>query len=911
VKRLDTTSVAVGLAMLAALGPGCSGPPLAAPAAGGAADEAPAAAGGPLGVAERLVTDDGTVVATLDNGLAVIVRRQAAAPVVSVWAFVRAGSMVEGPWRGCGISHLTEHLVAKGAVHDMGPGATAPQARQTSDRVAAIGGQSNASTSLDHTRYYISAASSKTDACIDLIADWMARAEITPADFRREHGVVQRELEMRSDEPGIQLWHAHARNMFGDHPAALPIVGFRRPLAELTLEDVQAYHRRMYVPQNMAFVVVGDVDPEAVLDRARRAFAGFAPGRVPDLSGPRVAPLAGVRRVVKPHREITEVMEEIGFQTIPLVHPDLYPLDVLSYVLSRGQASRLVRRVLRERKLVTSISTSSWTPAWGRGEFNVSFRAAPAQADEAEQAVLDVLRRVAEEGVTDKELALAKRQKIAAHVRARQTAQSTARALGSDYLSTGDVEFSRRYTQRIQAVSAEQVQRAARRYLTFDRMAVTRLVPQEAYRPAAAARDAAEPLPTEMFRLPNGLRVILHPTDAVRLVSMTLTSLGGVLLEEENTNGLGTLMTALTTKRAGGRTAEEIAEFFARAGGSLSGRCGRNTFYWQATVLDDSLDEALEIFADAVCRPHFSRKELDILRPRALRDIERINEDLRAQAFREFRRTFFVDSPYRLETAGRKAVVGGVTADRLAAYYNRHVRAGSSVLAIYGHFDPNSVRETVQELFAALPAGKAQAPDVAPRTVKPGGELHVVDTTKRNAVVIWAVPGMTIGDLADRVAIDVLDTIISGYRLPSGWLHSALRGRRLVYVVHAWNQVGLAPGAFMTYAITQPAKAAEVLRIIREKLARAAGYTPTPEEIDLAINTIVTARALENQSMGQLSMQAALDELYGLGYDFQRRLEQHYRRVTPEDVRRVAQKYLRQPPVVVVTTPERGQVPRD
>ena len=338
-----------------------------------------------------------------------IVKATRTAPVVCVRAYVRAGGIYEREYLGCGISHLCEHLVAKGALSEDSPRGEGGKIGQTRSIVSDIGGQSNASTSLSSTRYYISAAAGKAMECSDLIAGGMSRAEITPEDFQREHGVVQREQELGKDDPGRQMWYAHAADVFGTHPAGVPVIGYVEPLRRLTVEDVRKYHRRMYVPGNMAFVIVGDVDVDAALKRTCRAFAGFGRGRLPDLSLPDGRPLPGVGRTVRPHPGLKEGVQEISFQTIPLVHEDLHALDVLGTVLGDGESSRLVAKVRRQRKLVTSISCSSWTPDWGRGVFNVSFRAAPDKADDAEKAVLAELRGVVAKGVLEAELARAKR----------------------------------------------------------------------------------------------------------------------------------------------------------------------------------------------------------------------------------------------------------------------------------------------------------------------------------------------------------------------------------------------------------------------------------------------------------------------------------------------------------------------
>lgn len=858
-------------------------------------------AAAPLTVVDRSTSSGGAVTAKLSNGLVLIVKPVRTAPVVCVQAYVRAGGLYEREWLGCGLSHLVEHLVAKGAVHDMGAG-TAAEAKQTSDRVKEIGGQSNAYTTLDHTCYYISAAASKTNDCIDLVADWMARPEITQEDFNREHGVVQRELELGKDDPGRQMWYMYAAAAFGTHPAAVPVIGYAKPLSQVTRDDVLAYHARMYVPQNMIFVVVGDVDTETVIARCCDAFAGFAAGKVPDLSLPTVKPASGVKRIIRRHKDMKQVQETLGFYTIPLLHDDLYALDVLSYILSKGKSSRLVEKLDRQSKLVTSISSGSWTPSWGAGQFEISFRCEPDKVAEVEQAVLAELKVVISGGVTGEELARAKRQKHAELVYSQQTAQSQAKALATDYMSTADVEFTRNYTKRIQAVTAEQVKQVAAKYFDFDNMTITRLVPDDT-KTQTSDTKAVTNGKAEFFTLKSGLRVILQPTDA-GLVSMSYVSRGGLLLENKKTNGLGTLMASLSTRGAGERTARQIDDFFAGAGGGISGNCGNNSFYWQATVLDDSFQEALTILADVTRRPNYSDKELEILRPKLLAGIASINEQWGSELQKYFREKFFTNSPYGMLTAGSKDVIKAATVEQIKAWHKKCTGTENSVLAVYGSFDPAGLKEKLEKLFP--PTAGAQAvslPDIQPRKIAKDGELHILPTKKQVAGVMVALPGMKITNLGDRFAIDVLDTIISGYHLPSGWLHSELRGKQLVYVVHAYNWAGLAPGAFAVYAAGQPENAQVMVDIIKKNLAKAATYTPTQKEIDQAVNVILTAELLNNQSMSSLAMSAALDELYGFGYDFRKKLEGYYRKIKPEDVLRVGKKYLSGAPAVMVTTP--------
>lgn len=872
---------------------------------GALAQSAPAGESTDIAVEQVLISRDSLTAVRLTNGMTVIVRPTHTAGIVHVQSYVRAGGIYEGRWLGTGISHLVEHLVAMGADHDHADAQETQDAKDArDDRISRIGGQSNAATSLDYTTYYISALSSKAGDCIDLICEWMARPSFTEKDFQREHGVVQRELELGRDSPSRLHWQAHAGDAFGAHPAAVPVIGYATPLAQLTYQDVLDYHAMMYSPRNMVLVIVGDVDTQFAIDRTTQALNGFHQARSPDHRLPPVGQFSGIRRSVLPNHKVKETTQFMSFQTIDLLHDDLYALDVLSYALTAGQSSRFVERLERKLQLVTSISSSSWTPAWGKGLFSFTFRCESDKADLAESAILEEIAKVRENGITEQELIRAKRQKVADHVYSQQSAESIARSIGMDWLTTGDPEFSANYTRRIQQVTTEQVLDVARRYLDSESFVVTRMVPEQQALKAIAteSQQRDQRRPARMITLPNGLRVVLKSTDAVELVSMAMVTTGGLMVEDEQTNGIGSAMATLATKGAGGRNAVQVARFFDEAGGNISGTSGNNSFVWQSTVLADRFDETLDVFADIIIRPTFDAGELEILRPRLIQDIKRVEQNLIPEAFKHARGMFFTDSPYSMLSSGSESVMASLSAEALRDWHEKHVVAGSSVLSIWGSFDEEAVEKRIVELFSQMPEGKTE-PEI-PQAHEPAQDvkLHVVPTRNVGSAVVVYTPGMTLDNIEDCLAMDVLDTIISGYYLPSGWLHNRLRGAELVYVVHASNWAGLAPGAFMTYAACQSEYAPKVLEIITDALDEASRYTPSQEEVDRAVNTILTADILASQSMSNLALNSALSELVGRGFDYLDRMEELYNRVTPQDVKRVGEKYLGRGYFVVVTT---------
>jgi zinc protease len=160
------------------------------------------------------------------------------------------------------------------------------------------------------------------------------------------------------------------------------------------------------------------------------------------------------------------------------------------------------------------------------------------------------------------------------------------------------------------------------------------------------------------------------------------------------------------------------------------------------------------------------------------------------------------------------------------------------------------------------------------------------------AVLFYGYPGIDVRN-ADRYAIDVLDAALSGANLPGGRLHARLRDNQLVYVVHAFEQPGVDPGMFVIYAATTRPQVETVRGIIDEEVSRVRNADISPEELVRAKTMAISSQAIESQTNMARAQQAASDELFGVGYANSSQYEQRINAITLDDVRRVAQTYLR------------------
>lgn len=835
---------------------------------------------------------------TLDNGLTVLIEENHTNPVVSVQVFVRTGSIYEQEYLGSGISHFFEHIIHGGTT-------TTRSEAESRTILEAIGNNSNAYTTTDHTAYYINTTTEHWTTALALLADWMLRSTIDQEEFEREKGVVQREIEQGLDNPQQVLYQTAVEARFQVHPTRYPVIGYKELVQQVTRADLVAYYQRMYAPNNMIVVVVGDVETPAALEHIRTAFGSGERRLLPAISLPEEPPQLGKRTATKA-MDIAQAYLSLSFRTVPLTHTDLYALDVLSDILSQGDSSRLVKRLKDDLQLVYSIDASSFTPAYVSGSLTVWATLEPDKLPAAEAAILRELYQLKDTPVHPEELAKAKKQKIAEYVFGQQTVQGRARNLGLDMLSAFNPNFGDHYVQRIQNVTAEDILQVAQRYFTEDTLVIAVVRPLQ---PEAATTTTPQTAPADAVVkkiLPNGLTLLLKRHPALPLVTMQAYFKGGVRVEMPDTNGVSQLMARLLIKGTTSRSADEIAKTFDAMGGTIEADSGHNTFFVTASCLADDFPVAFAVYADVITQPSFPVDELDKMRRLMLAALKRQDDDWRSEIGKLFRTTFFTTSPYRMQPEGNEEALQRLQRQDLVAFYQQYAVPQNMVLTIFGDIDLAATTAAVEQAFGNFSPRPLAFPVVPVEPIPTQTRRQIKHTQKQVAAISIGFPGTTLANLNDRFALHILDAIMSGIGFPGGWLHTELRGKQLVYVVHAFNWLGIEPGYFGIMAATQPQKVNEVVTIILHNAEKAKAGEISDEELGRAKQLAIIAARLEQQTNDQLARDAALNELYGLGYAFNAREKALLENVTKADVQRVAQTYL-QHPTIVITTPNRDQ----
>src|SRR5436190_24060262 len=220
----------------------------------------------------------GVKVTVLENGLTIIVREDHSAPVVSAQAWCRAGSIHEGKWLGAGLSHVLEHMLFKGT-KNRGPGVIDKQVQDE-------GGYMNAYTSFDRTVYHIDVPNTGAKVAIDILCDIMQNATLPAGEMAKEKQVITREMDMNVDDPGRRASRRLFETAYTKSPYRFTVIGYPDIFNELKPEDILAYYREKYAPNNVFYVVAGDVKGEEVIAQIREAYANSKARALPPIVRP-------------------------------------------------------------------------------------------------------------------------------------------------------------------------------------------------------------------------------------------------------------------------------------------------------------------------------------------------------------------------------------------------------------------------------------------------------------------------------------------------------------------------------------------------------------------------------------------------------------------------------------------------
>ena len=412
--------------------------------------------------------------ATLPNGLKVIVKEDHRAPVVVQQIWYRAGSVDELTGT-TGIAHVLEHMMFKGT-KDVPPG-------EFSKRIAAAGGRENAFTSRDYTAYFQQLHKSQLPLAMELESDRMHNLQLSAEEFAKEVKVVMEERRMRTDdEPQSLLYEKVMATAYQEHPYRHPVIGWMSDLEALEVKDAQDWYTQWYAPNNATLVIAGDVTASDVFALAENYYGSIPKMELPKSRNFTEPPQIGIKRLsMKAPAELPQLVMSYHTPTVKDVGKEWkpYALSILAGVMDGNQSARLNKNLVREQQIASSAGAGYDSTSRGPSLFFVEATpSAGKTVEEVEVALRQEIDKLVKDGISPDELKRVKAQVTASEVykldslfyQAMQIGQMESIGLGHQAIPM--------MLEKLQLVSAEQVQQVAKEFLNDDNLTVAVLDPQ-------------------------------------------------------------------------------------------------------------------------------------------------------------------------------------------------------------------------------------------------------------------------------------------------------------------------------------------------------------------------------------------------------------------------------------------------
>ncbi len=413
---------------------------------------------------------------TLANGLKIIVKPDHRAPVVISQVWYKVGSSYESGGT-TGVSHVLEHMMFKGSKNFPGG--------EFNKIIARNGGEDNAFTSKDYTAYYQKLEKSRLQVSFELEADRMRGLTLPEEDFKKELMVVMEERRWRTeDKPESLTYEQFYATAFDNSGYHHPTIGWMNDLENLQVEDLRQWYERYYAPNNATIVVVGDVEPEEVFALAEKYFGKLEPFDEKILASDKPR----IERQQKGTKRITMELEAklpylmMGYK-VPVINTaekqwEPYALAVLSGILDGSDSARLSKHLVRGSKIALEAGAGYSLDARMQSLFLLDGR--PSQdvaTEQLEQAMLDELEKIKTEPVSAEELQRVKAQVISSAIYEKDSMFYEAMKIGAAETTGVGWQAEKKYVDKIQAVTAEQLQQVAKKYFVPESLTVAYLIP--------------------------------------------------------------------------------------------------------------------------------------------------------------------------------------------------------------------------------------------------------------------------------------------------------------------------------------------------------------------------------------------------------------------------------------------------
>ena len=837
----------------------------------------------------------------LDNGLDVITLEDFSCPIVSVQVWYHVGSKDEQPDRQ-GFAHMFEHMMFRGTDR-LGP----------TDHFAFIrkvGGYANGYTSFDKTVYLETLPAEQLELALWLEAERMTFLKIDQGSFDTERRVVEEERRLGISRPYGTLYENLFDAIYKVHPYRWTPIGKIPHLRAAHVQELRDFWRKYYVPSNATLIIAGAVTHEQAQAAARKYFGWIRRYEQPQRVGVKEPEQQQSRQVVLKEDSAPAPGAGVVYRTVPLSHADAVVFDVTAQILGGGNSSRLYRELVAEKRLAVMAQAQSWGLEQD-GLFGAGAGLPPFGSDP--NAVLEIImghiEKLRSEPVTDRELTKAKNQLMRDLVTRNLEVERKATLLGMAAVEMGDVSRVNTYLDEIRGVTAEDILRAAKRYLVPQRALEVRIErnllgavsskAQEDEAPISAEPETKAPAPGrgDVVRpddypqeapfaaaqaetimpqynegtLDNGMKVLVVSNHEVPFVNVNLGLLSGSWTEQKP--GTCSMALQMLTKGTANYTEGQLADELETYAISLSCSGLMDTSMVKMSTLTENLDRAMGLLGEVVLRPGFPPDEFEKLRRQVLTGLEVSSATPEYLAEKEFRQRLFAGHPYSRTAVGEIKDVNALAAEDVRSWWSQYARPDTSVLIFAGDIDDEQALLLAGKTFGDWRVNGAQPEEALPETRGPKQtQIYLVDRPGGSIQSQIRVGHLGLTRHDQRYFVSRVVSNYFGWAFNSRLNESIRVARGLTYAVWGGYTADRFAGTFKVGTFSKTESTAEAVRAVIEEIERLKSKPPTDEELEESKSYILGSFVRDRETPEQVADDLWLMQSQQLGMDYLDRL---------------------------------------
>jgi zinc protease len=866
---------------------------------------------------------------SLANGLTVVLHEDHSDPIAAVAIYYHVGSSRETEGK-TGFAHLFEHMMfqkSENVAED-----------QFFKNIQGAGGNLNGSTNEDFTNYYEIVPKNALEMALWMESDRMGYLEntVTKTSMANQQNVVQNEKRQSVDNAPYGFnEETILKNLYPKgHPYSWTVIGDMKDLTNATIEDVKAFHKKFYSPNNAFLVITGDINREDVKPLVEKYFGEIAGGEKIEKRTPMPASLSSTIRLYYEDNFAKAPMLTMVFPTVEQYSKDSYALDFLGSLLANTKKAPLYTILVKDKKLTSRVSARNGSQEIA-GAFTISVTANPGvNLTDVEKAIFEGLEKFEKDGFTEEDMTRIKAINETGFYRAFSSVQSKAFTLAEYVVFTGDPEFYQKDLANMQAVKMADVRAVYNKYIKGKNFVETSFVPkgdtnlivagsvnagivEEDVTKAAEvkadsiAEEAIIKTPTKLDRsvkppvgpdpevkipvpwstsLANGLKIWGIVQNELPMVQYSIVINGGHLLDNVEKAGVANMVATMMNEGTKNKTPEQLEDAIGLLGASIRVSSGNEDITISVNTLSRNFEKTLALVEEILLEPRWDEEQFALAKSRIINNLKRNAANPNYLASSTLNKLMYGDNILAIDASGTEVSVSSITTDDLKEYYNKYFSPSIARFLVVGNVDQLKVEAALAGLNQKWQSNDVVIPEIKIPGPPAKSQINFVDVPgAKQSVISIGAPSIP------RTNPDFYAATVANYKLGgsfNGVLNLILREEKgFTYGARSGFLGAKNYGSFTASSMVRTNSTLESVTIFKTEMEKYRKDVPQ-EYIDFTKSSLLKGNALRFETLGGLLGMLNTMTSYNLPADYILQEESFVRGLTVEKELELVNKYI-------------------